>query len=84
MKRKLALIAILFFAGYRSAEDMTAFDYFARGSVYFYLGKYENSLKDLQTGMTLGPNEHETRLIRLRILQVSQKIRTQEQAPNLK
>ncbi len=71
-----ALIAILFLAGYRNAQTMSAFDYFARGSIFYYLGKYERSLIDLQTGLTRSPNGNESRLIQFRMLQVSQKMRT--------
>ena len=70
---RLMIIAVLFLGGYWRAQNLTAFDYFARGSVYFYLGKYENSLMELQTGLTHNPDAHELRLIQLRIRQVSQK-----------
>ena len=63
----LGLASLLFVVAFFSAPDRVAMDYYARGSVYLYLGKYDLAYSEMQLALSAKPDEKTLAMIRKRM-----------------
>jgi hypothetical protein len=68
----LIALAILLVGSLASAAP-SGFDYFARGSVLYYLGNYEESEQDLRRALAQKPDDHLMLMIQSRLYQIHAK-----------
>ena len=67
-----AAIGVLLLVGGRLLmPQMSAFDYYARGSNLFFVGLYEEALEDLNLALEQKPDDHVRNLILARLQHVS-------------
>jgi hypothetical protein len=67
----VALAILLFLLGFLSRPAPSAMEYYARGSVYLYLGKYHNSYSEMQLALTANPDLNARVMIQKRISDLS-------------
>ncbi len=63
----LAFTALLFTVAFLSRPAPTAMEYYARGSVYLYLGRYDRSLSEMYLALDARPDDKSKLLIQERI-----------------
>ena len=61
-----ALAVFLLFVGFFSAPEPSAMEYYARGSVYLYLGRYTESFREMQRALAANPDVRSRALIERR------------------
>ena len=59
----LGVAGLIFVAGLLGRPDPTAMDYYARGSVYLYLGRYEQAYSEMQFALAANPDPNTRALI---------------------
>ncbi|MCI0414416.1 hypothetical protein L0222_16695 [bacterium] len=67
----IGFASILFVVAFLSRPATSPMEYYARGSVYLYLGNYEQSLFEMQLALNAGPDSNTRALIQKRISDIS-------------
>jgi hypothetical protein len=62
---------LLFLVGFFSRPAPTAMEYYARGSVYLYLGKYDHSFEEMKLALNANPDSNARGLIERRMSDLS-------------
>ena len=63
--------SMMFLLAFVSRPAPSPMEYYARGSVYLYLGRYEHSLFEMQLALDAGPDSNTRALIQRRISDIS-------------
>ncbi len=71
----VGLAFILFVVAFLSSPRASAMEYYARGSVYFYLRNYKQSLLEMQLALKQAPDPNTRALIEKRISHISRKFK---------
>jgi hypothetical protein len=67
----VGLAILLFVLGFLSRPAPSAMEYYARGSVYLYLGQYKHSYSEMQLALTANPDLNARAMIQKRMADIS-------------